>query len=215
MQTGRARIADISSIHVSMLDNFHYFTVECVNEPVTNLITAILPLGFTGGYREGNTVFWKRSNDKWPEGAVGTIVGPTKKPDRLRIQVNDKKFSILISELRPAVPDTANVEAALAAGFTQAQIDEHIKKHGITIEEDKTDSDAAGGEKGGANDADAATEVSIFRRSALARLLTRIHFSYTEKILKEFPLSAEKRGRQCICRSHFWCHRKHCRRSIP
>ena len=121
-------------------------------------LTRIL-LRFTGGYREGNTVFWQRSNDKWPEGAVGTIVGPTKKPDRLRVQVSGKKFSIMISELRPAVPDTANVEAALAAGFTQAQIDDHIKKNGIKTNAEKPISDKAEGEKGGATDADAAAEV--------------------------------------------------------
>ena len=87
-------------------------------------VTQLIHLDTKGGFREKNTVLWTRSNEKWPEGVVGTIVGDAKKPTRMMVQVGDKKFSILKTELRPAIPKTE--EAALAVGFTQAQIKAHL-----------------------------------------------------------------------------------------
>ena len=87
-------------------------------------MTQLIHLDTKGGFREKNTVLWTRSNEKWPEGVVGTIVGDAKKPTRMMVQVGDKKFSILKTELRPAIPKTE--EAALAVGFTQAQIKAHL-----------------------------------------------------------------------------------------
>ena len=61
-----------------------------------NARSVLAYFGVKLGLKQGDTVFWARSNEKWPEFVVGTIVGPAKKPERVRVRVNGKTFSILL-----------------------------------------------------------------------------------------------------------------------
>ena len=46
----------------------------------------------SGDFGERNTVLWTRSNKKWQEGVIGTILKPASKPDRMLVQVDNEKL---------------------------------------------------------------------------------------------------------------------------
>ena len=51
----------------------------------------------------GAQVTWTRSNPKWPEGVIGTVLGP-KGADRVLVEVRSSQFGIRVCELMRAGP---------------------------------------------------------------------------------------------------------------